>query len=182
MDRPTSVITFGVLNIIIGGMGICSNALFAFDVITGGASPAVNDQTADLIYTSIYFEGWAGLHGMLSAINSLVLFISGIGLLSMQDWGRKGSLIYAASSLVTGFFSVLILTGIMSSAAAEQAQATGAPSTAPPILMFAGMTGACCCLTKIYPFIILGVMLRPQFKAHFLSDEHFYPNPPSGGI
>ncbi|MBT3614648.1 MAG: hypothetical protein HOH62_01525 [Verrucomicrobia bacterium] len=96
--KPASIKVFGILNIVFGAMGlICGGAGVLFFVLATQSSEfafelnrAMSAQYAEGSITFLQFSSCFGV------IMSLILIVCGVGLLREQNWGRTGSLGYAA--------------------------------------------------------------------------------------
>ncbi len=99
MQAPTSVIVFGILNIIFGIMGLLGTA---FTAVTLFALPANNPFLAN---QGAFMSTWLRVSIVLGCLASIVLLISGIGLLRLRPWGHKlaiGYAIYGVASTILG--------------------------------------------------------------------------------
>ena len=96
--KPASIKVFGILNIVFGAMGlICGGAGVLFFVLATQSSEfafelnrAMSAQYAEGYITFLQFSSCFG------GILSLILIVCGVGLLRARNWGRTGSLGYAA--------------------------------------------------------------------------------------
>ena len=96
--KPASIKVFGILNIVFGAMGlICGGAGVLFFVLATQSSEfafelnhAMSAQYAEGSITFLQFSSCFGV------IMSLILIVCGVGLLREKNWGRTGSLGYAA--------------------------------------------------------------------------------------
>jgi hypothetical protein len=110
--RPTAVTVIAILNIIFGSLGLlcyaCAGILVA--VFFGGAS-ALGGQDPDLRLLQEIFESMkrdipALMPLMIGSmvvglVLSIILLISGIGLLSLQRWARALSIFYGFTTILT---------------------------------------------------------------------------------
>lgn len=100
-DRPASVITFGVLNIVFAALGL----LFSSQVIGAFASMAA--------YSSVRTErsgipAWPAMAILGGAIGIAILIwqlAAGIGLLNCKNWARRGLVVYG--------WTVAIMAGLI---------------------------------------------------------------------
>jgi hypothetical protein len=116
-QRPPAVTAMGVLNLVIGGMGLfglCVGGLVALFLVViflnipapRPGQPAPQDQMGGLFRTFDQ-EAPAAKYLLLAAVvvgavMSLVLTAAGVGLLRMCRWGRTWSLAYAVVMLIYG--------------------------------------------------------------------------------
>ena len=96
--KPASIKVFGILNIVFGAMGlICGGAGVLFFVLATQSSEFAFElnraMSAQYTEGSITFLQFSSCFGV---IMSLILIVCGVGLLREKNWGRTGSLGYAA--------------------------------------------------------------------------------------
>ena len=96
--KPASIKVFGILNIVFGAMGlICGGAGVLFFVLATQSSEFAFElnrvMSAQYAEGSITFLQFSSCFGV---IMSLILIVCGVGLLREKNWGRTGSLGYAA--------------------------------------------------------------------------------------
>jgi len=96
--KPPSIKVFGILNIVFGAMGlICGGAIGIF-LIWATQSPEIANEF-NREFSNQYAEGYITfllITSCFGAILSLILIVCGVGLLRARNWGRTGSLGYAA--------------------------------------------------------------------------------------
>jgi hypothetical protein len=103
---------------------------------------------------------------------SILLIVSGIGLLRMQSWGRIMALVYGTVSILS-HIAVLVCMVMVSvpvaQAFAEKMAAKGEQEKMMASLMQFGvyMGMAVPIISMIYPAIVLILMLRPSVAAAF---------------
>jgi hypothetical protein len=98
-ERPVVVLVFAILNIIFGGLGTLAMCCVGVMVVFLGAifssAPAsanIPQLPTDVI---VYFVIVIVSHLILS----LLLLVSGIGLLNMRAWARRGSIAYGVATI-----------------------------------------------------------------------------------
>ena len=99
--RPGSVITFAVLNFVLGGLlvicGVVAIAKTDGDVTVNGVRTDLNDNLRYIV------PGYAA-YPVISLIGRLLLavgfIVSGVGLLQTQNWGRILAIVSAGSAIV----------------------------------------------------------------------------------
>ena len=96
--KPASIKVFGILNIVFGAMGlICGGAGVLFFFLATQSPEISNEFNRE--FSNQYAEGYITfllITSCFGAILSLILIVCGVGLLREQNWGRTGSLGYAA--------------------------------------------------------------------------------------
>ncbi|MDX1929378.1 MAG: hypothetical protein SFV81_22820 [Pirellulaceae bacterium] len=102
-QRPVTATVFGILNLVFGILGVCGNiagvGMFAFmssNLIDAKMKAEMNLQQFD---DPVYF-GILSAQMVLTGILSVVIIVSGIGLLKFKPWGRKLANFYAVAYLI----------------------------------------------------------------------------------
>jgi hypothetical protein len=188
--RPASVLVIAIFQLVFGSLGLCGSVLVLSGVQeklaalsqsnvnqgtqTGLKQPPNQQELEDAItkhapsYPMVKkVEGGAG------AILSLVMIVSGIGLLQMQTWGRFLTIGYAVVSLlyrlVDGIYVIAFVAPAMSAVAQEYAKGGGQQeqiiATTMQIGAYSGLVGVL--LTGLYPLFVLIIMLLPSVGAAF---------------
>jgi hypothetical protein len=85
MEKPTSVIVFGILNIVFGIFGMLFSPLTIFALVISSGSEEITEG----------YEIFLLLMNVVGFGFSIWLLILGIGLLAMKKWARRGSILYA---------------------------------------------------------------------------------------
>jgi len=148
--KPASIKVFGILNIVFGAMGlICGGAGVLFFVLATQSSEfayelnrAMSAQYAEGYITFLQFSSCFG------GIMSLILIVCGVGLLRERNWGRTGSLGYAAFQILFTLASTAVSMSMMKNAETFIFSAGGA------------MCGVLFAL--IYPICIMIFLIRPN--------------------
>ena len=175
-DRPTSVTVFGILNIIFALFGMCG---VAFTVAQPGIQQAFeqaakeNGQEVqrDPVQEVLESDPKARLIQNIStgsgAVVSLVLLISGVGLLLMKSWGRTLSIVYSVYDILSKItFTALSFWFIQSALEAQEE----VPAQLPPGALegiFAVSFSCSLVFGLIYPILLLVFMFRPAVTAAF---------------
>ncbi|MDA0658835.1 MAG: hypothetical protein O2931_08430 [Planctomycetota bacterium] len=155
MQRPTSVTVFGILNIVLGLLGTIASAAFPFlPQAENGAVPGlnVNVHPAVQIYQDVSLK--------LGFVASIVMLVSGIGLLMLQPWARKLCLVYAAYAVVATIVGTVVTISIflpLLRPAQEENPAVAAGLVGGIIGAVIGSLIGC-----IYPFLLWHYMRRPH--------------------
>ena len=96
--RHGGIVTFGVLGIVFGFLGILYNGFF-FVVLAGLKAMAPGSELA----TPEVMEAVSGpvlLSIAVSAVTGLMVFVAGIGVLTLKGWARVAYVIAAAITIV----------------------------------------------------------------------------------
>jgi hypothetical protein len=150
IGKPMSVMVFGVLNIIFGGIGLLWSPVSIFGlVISSGASEEITRG----------YEMFLLLMNLVGFGFSIWLLTLGIGLLIMKKWARRGSVLYGWLGILLSFTetAVNILARIFSWITVPEGGAAGY------------IVGNCICLVGglIYPVLLLIFMQTARVKQAF---------------
>ena len=139
--RPASVTTFGILNIVFGGLALLCTPFSAFAVFSmpNEFNPAQ------------WYKGWLIFSSALSVICSAWLLALGIGLLCLKRWSRTGSIVYAWITIVFGVIGMVINFAAMTSGGISMSPETSAGFIGG---LFGGLIGL------VYPILLLIFMKR----------------------
>jgi hypothetical protein len=106
IEKPTSVMVFGILNIVFGALGLICTPFSILMILFAGRFAAMN-QAPVMEYAPVY--------KMILLVSSVVgigfsawLLALGIGLVKMKGWGRRGSVIYSIIVIVWGIVGVAL--------------------------------------------------------------------------
>jgi hypothetical protein len=88
VERPTAVSVFGILNIAKGTLGI----LGFFWSIALFSSAAGNNLVLRIMLENANYRSWIKIMTPIGVVVSGVLLATGIGLLKLRSWARKGSI------------------------------------------------------------------------------------------
>jgi uncharacterized membrane protein (DUF2068 family) len=185
-QRPAPIVVVAVLNLVLGGLGLFCTVCSGITSLAGGP-PAVTGGTleqqrraqADRQRTEVtrkivkkrapFHPAWLVLDQGASALFSLALIVSGIGLLSMQSWARWLAVGYAAlripASLVEFIYYIVITMPAEAEAFrvvppqndTEQAVYKLAQIVAPGVP----------CLAVVYPAVVLLLLFLPSVSQAF---------------
>jgi peptidoglycan/LPS O-acetylase OafA/YrhL len=111
MQRPTSVTVFGILNIVFAALGFFG--VVASVMMFTATAASSNNPVIQLVQDNPSYAAYMKVSIVLSVIISVVLLVTGIGLLKLKSWARTLSIIYGivaiimviASSIMNYFFS-----------------------------------------------------------------------------
>jgi hypothetical protein len=163
MQRPASVTTFGILNIVFSVLGIIS--IIASTVMLSATNQSNNPVMAVMRDNPAY-ASWMKIATIMGIVACIVLLIAGIGLLLLKRWARKLSLGYAVYAIVAGILGsvmnyIYLVQPLMEEAARRQGpEAAGAMGGA-----IGGVLGGC--IGLVYPILILIFLTRPKAVAAF---------------
>ena len=175
MQRPTSVVVFGVLNLIFGAMGLVGT-LFSSVIFLMPEQRGIKNPVLDLVRQNPSYATFLKVSIVLGVLASVVLVLAGVGLLMSKAWGRTLSIVYAVYGIVAAvvgaignyFFMVVPLMQQASKlpAGPEQAGAVGG--------VVGGLFGGCFGL--IYPVLLLVFMYRSPVVAFFQQQDVIGPD------
>jgi hypothetical protein len=172
MERPQAVTAFGILNIVFATIGILGVLATLFQAKALGSSPAVA-----AMYSIPEYVTWSQVHSSIGGVLSVVLLVSGIGLLKLKPWARIAAIGYAlgiiALSCVSSFaFGRYVLPVMLEKAATLSGPDGLALKIGAYATTSAGFVGL------IYPALLLFFMTRRHIKAAF--DAPLQPPPLTG--
>jgi hypothetical protein len=148
--KPASIKVFGILNIVFGAMGlICSGAGVLFFFLATQSFEFANELNRAM--SALYAEGYITFlqfSSCFGGIMSLILIVCGVGLLRARNWGRTGSLGYAAFQILFTLASTAVSMSMMKDDKTFIFSAGGA------------MCGVLFAL--IYPICIMIFLIRPN--------------------
>lgn len=113
MKRPTSVLVFGVINIIFGALGLCglivqlSIQLSGFDQLQGQNNPTL-ELMQELTQTNPAYELYTQLMMVLGSVMTILILVAGIGLIKLKNWARLSSIGWAVFTIATTIMNTLI--------------------------------------------------------------------------
>src|SRR5262245_34457852 len=182
-ERPVIVLVFAILNIVFGGLGTlgmcCAGVIVGFfGMVFSSAPPSANlpKFPADVL---VYF----GIAMVYSLIMSVLLLASGIGLLNMRDWARRGSIAYGVVTIAGSLINTQVYVAFVApqmqkwqSAIQEQAQQQQQrqgmrptpmyqPNQSPFLNAISSIGGAI--IGTAYAVALLVVMFLPHVRAAF---------------
>ena len=166
--RPTAVLVMGILNIVFGSLGlICliCGGLVILVLFAGGAAAQENRD----VYTFVDKEvpGYIAVtiaNLVLRTVLTIILLISGIGLLSMQSWARWGSVTYGVIVILLSIASPVYQLAVLNPALDEWEREAGGPRH--QALRSAPTIGGAC-ISMVYAIALLVVMFLPSVSAAF---------------
>jgi hypothetical protein len=163
MRRPTSVLVFGILNMVFavfGAFGMIVSIVLFFAPVTS-SNPVIkiiqeNPGYATFLKASI----------PLGFLSSAVLLASGIGLILVKNWARVASIAYGAYAIVWGIIGTVMNYMCITRPLLEQASQRPGPEMAGAI---GGAIGSAIggCIGLVYPILLIIFMVRPHVVAAF---------------
>jgi hypothetical protein len=163
MQRPASVTTFGILNIIFAAVGVFAllTSIAFFFVPTTSQNPVVRIMHENRAYMT-----WMLLTIPLGLVSSGALLAAGIGLLLLKPWARILSIGYAIYAILSGLIGTILNAVFLLPPLLEEASRKQGPEAAGAIGGAVGGTvGGCVGL--IYPILLLIFMTRPKLIEAF---------------
>lgn len=188
-QRPTAVTVMGILNIIFGALFLlcflCSGASLLMQMsgarMGGGGLGDANDPTAQMWnFMKTEIPGFMAVQVASLVVHlllTLLLLMSGIGLLNMQGWARIGSIFYAITSILVEiaslFYQLVYVNPAMNRWLQRELQRIRVPGAppAPDVSFFAtamnvgSIIGAVILVS--YGVVLLIMMLLPKVSAAF---------------
>ncbi len=167
MQRPASVTTFGILNIVFAALGVIGiiGTILMFSMTDGSHNPAIK-----IMRESPAYAGWLKLSIALGLLSSAALLAAGIGLLALKPWARKLSIGYAIYAIAFGLLNLGMSFMFVFRPLLEEASRKQGPEAAGAIGGAVGGTfGGCFGL--VYPILLLIFMTRPKVTAAFRPPE-----------
>jgi len=160
--RPTSVTVFGILNIIFGLFGLMGMG-FAIAMLVVMANA---DQKPPGFAMSPAAELYNRIAMGLGVVSTLMLLVSGFGLLGLRPWGRKLALAYAIYAIVSTFANIAITYVLIWRPLLEKIEEQNSPENTAAMFGFVGGMGGGC-IGMIYPVLLWYFMTRPLVVAAF---------------
>jgi hypothetical protein len=149
-ERPAAVTVFGILNIVFGALGLLSMpcALFFMFAMPGKVMNPTRAVKAWLLFSSL-----------IGFVATILLIITGIGLLNLKAWARKWAVGYGWFAIIWGVLGTIMNLILMTSGAYGYSQ-----DAAPGAMggMIGGTIGGLFGL--IYPILLIVFMQRPNVK------------------
>jgi hypothetical protein len=163
MQRPTSIIVFGILNIMFAVLGVfglfVSLALFF-------APADTNNPVIKIMHENPAYAAWLKLCIPLGLLACAALLAAGIGLLYLKSWARKLSIAYAIYAILFGLLGSVVNFMFLVRPMIEQARQQSGPAAAGAIGgAIGGSVGGC--IGLVYPVLLLIFMLSPKLTAAF---------------
>ena len=166
-QRPVTATVFGILNLVFGILGICGIfsgivgvAIMSSEIFDAEMKSKMNLQQ----FEDPLFFGLLCMQMFMSGILSVVVIISGIGLLKFKSWGRKLANFYAVATLILLVVGTTISVIFTVIPAVNEANNPGA-SPEKVSAAIGGVAGGVfgLCFGIIYPICVLIFLNRRNF-------------------
>lgn len=167
MQRPASVTTFGILNIVFAVLGVFGiiGTIAMFSMTDASHNPAVKIMRESAVYA-----GWLKLSLPLGFLSCGVLLAAGIGLLGLKSWARQLSVGYAIYAIIYNILGMVVNVLFLFRPLLEEASRKQGPEAAGAIGgAVGGVFGGCFGL--VYPILLLIFMTRPKLIAAFRAPD-----------
>ena len=155
--------TFGILNIVFAVFGVFGllGTVALFSLTGPSKNPVVKIMRESPAYTA-----WLKLTIPLGLLTCGILLAAGIGLLRLENWGRKLSIDYAIYAIVFSILGLVMNFIFLIRPMLEEAAQKHGPEAA---AAFGGVMGGTIggCFGLIYPILLLVFMTRPKIVAAF---------------
>lgn len=164
VPKPTSMVVFGILNLVFGAFGVLGIAL---GVLTLFLDLPKDDNPLQKLMEDPTYKMVNLVPQAIGVLLTFVLLASGVGLINGKLYGRRLAIIYAIAALLnvvlTGVVNIIFIAlpafGMANDLPAGEQQAgaivTGSIFMILPICMF------------IYPVLLLIFMMRAPVKNYF---------------
>ena len=192
-QRPTSVLVISIFHFLFGGLGLLCGLIglggLAMGAANGGANPFgpppgggtaqqkelkdFQDRVQQRTQAELPIQRTlAPVNMVIGLLLSVLLIVSGVGLVQMKPFGWYGSVVYGVASLVLQIFMLLfnLLYAMPISQRILDEEIKGHPTLAPMAGIMQAvlpMTIGILVLGMIYPVIVLIIMARPNVRAAF---------------
>lgn len=177
MERPTSIVVIGILNIVFGVLGICGICVGAFGLFSGASTQGLPPLVAQIFEHPVYTI-WTWISFPISAVSTIMLLAGGVLLLQMKREGRTLSL---WSSWISIVMSVLGMGLMLLVAVGPMLSALGGAADEMALGIAVGMLiGLPCSMacSMIYPIVVIYFLNRPHVIAAL---EQWGQIPPAAG-
>jgi len=159
-EKPASIKVFGVLNLVFGTMGICGLLASGAVLFAMPHDPNMPNPALDLIQTSPVYRGFMICSLGLGFIFTVVLILSGTGLLKYRKSGRKLAIWYSWYAIIAAVVGTAMNLVFLLGPMMEQANQQGPQGAAAFGGFIGGMVGGLTGL--IYPIILLVFMNKQK--------------------
>jgi len=165
VQKPTTVVVFGILNIVFGAMVLCS-----FPCALGLQMmpvPANAPQAGNVMMSTPFLRGYSMASLLIGVLLAAWELAAGVGLVRSRPWGRWLSVSYGYASILIALASTVVGILFISPAIREATQSIPDPMMRDimafmPVFMVLGT-----CFSLIYPVLLLIFMSRQNVKDYF---------------
>ncbi|MFW5739709.1 MAG: hypothetical protein ACOC1F_05025 [Myxococcota bacterium] len=162
MQKPSSVMVFGVLNLlfaVLGFFGTIGSVLVLLGMNTDNPVHVIMQESA--VYRAFMYVSVP-----LGLIFIGMLALAGVGLLMSKPWGRTATIVYAIYAIVMGLIGSLFSTVFLVVPLLEQASHASGPEAAGAVGgAVGGLFGGC--IGLFYPIFQLIFMYRKNVVEYF---------------
>ena len=162
-NRPTSVTVFGVVDVVLGVLGLIGVPAAWGEFLAGAGG---DDPVVAVTMASPFLRGWFVVSLILGFVMVNVLILAGVRLLRLRPWARTACIVFAIYAIVTNVAGMILRLAVVFPRVAELTQQAAEPQAAG---MMAGMAGRACrgVIGLVYPILLLIFMMRPKVVAAF---------------
>lgn len=167
MQRPTSILVLGVLNLLFALLGLFGT--FGSVLILLGMNEA--NPVYGIMQSSDAYRIFMYVSVPLGVLFIGVLALGGVGLLMSKAWGRTATIAYAVYALVMGVLGGLVNSVFLVGPLLEQASHSQGPAAMGAAGgAIGGLAGSCFGL--IYPIVLLVFMFRKNVVDYLRSQTN----------
>ena len=127
MNRPTSVLVFAILHLILGGLGVFGLAFELARRLGVFTLPTEGNPVYQLMEDNAAFNLYNDIMQVVGAAAVVVLIASAIGLLKMKPWARTVTIAYGVYSLATYVMGTVVNHVLIFGPMLEQTAGTSGP-------------------------------------------------------
>ena len=173
MGRPTSVLVFAIINIILACLGVIGLAFNVAMRLGALPVPTEGNPALELMESNSAYKLFTDVTQILGALGSIVLLASAIGLLAMKPWARLVTIAYAVYSILMTVLAGAINFVLLFQPMLEKTAGTSGPER---VGAMAGviMAAVMMALVAVYWLLAIFFMTRRHVVAAFedqFSDE-----------
>lgn len=164
MNRPTSVLIFGILNLAFGALGIVG-VVMGLVVLFMPIQNMTGNIMAELIAQPGY-RTFVIVSSITGSFLTLALIAGGIGLLLMKRWGWLLSIAYGGLALIQCLVGMVVVTVFFYLPLIRRVSEVSGPEQ---VGMIGGIVGGLAGMLfgLLYPIVLLIFMLRAPIRAAF---------------
>ena len=168
--KPAALTVFGVMNLIFGILGICGTAFGVFGLLVPMFLPPealkVMEENPEPVFVlmkeSSVYAGFLYCQLALGFIFSIVMIVSGVGLMKAKESGRKLAVVYAIYAILMLIAGLVMNAIFLFPMLMEQMNEPPPVGMTATINLFAQGFGAI--IQLIYPALLLFFMTRQYIK------------------
>lgn len=155
---------FGILNLVFGGLGLCSPiGLVGLFVEVPGQPP---NPVIERMKSDALLWYWVIVSTLIGMVIALALIVAGIGLIREKAWARTLSIFYAWTAIVVGVVGTLAMVWLLILPMIQDLSSNATPEEIGGVVGgAAGSVGGCFGL--IYPVLLLIFMNRRVVREFF---------------